>query len=205
MQNTALMIYLKTLRPRPTVRGKVTIVTATFRRPDALKEAIQSVRAQTYSNWEHIIVCDGRDRTVERLVQNIGDPRIRALSTWPFHIIGTYQKNYALLHADGEFVLYLDDDNVVEPHCLATMTAGFESDRIGYVVCPVRYGESGIMAPKPDFKVQEIDTLNFMIRRDLVEKTWGWGPRYSADYRLIKKVSGMAPGTFLDVVIGHHR
>ena len=61
------------------------------------------------------------------------------------------------------------------------------------------------MNPTPNFKVQEIDTLNFMIRRPLVTQVWGLGPRYSSDYRLIRKVADISSGRFLDVVIGHHR
>ncbi len=74
--------------------------------------------------------------------------------------------------ATGEFILYLDDDNIIYPGCLATMVGAFTSDDIGYVVCPIRYGR-GIMAPPKPFCHQQIDLLNYMVRRRLVEKVWG--------------------------------
>src|SRR5947209_19189004 len=40
--------------------GMITVLTATLgRRPDMLLEAIESVRSQTFTDWEHVIVDDG--------------------------------------------------------------------------------------------------------------------------------------------------
>src|SRR5688572_3726442 len=140
-QNYPLIAYLRYLRPNPTAPGKVTIITATYNRPKALREAIGYVQAQTYQNWEQIIVSDGRDDRVPELVAEVGDPRIRCTHTRRFPTIGNYQKNYGLRYATGEFVLYFDDDNIIYPHCLETMVRGFSSDDIGYVICPIRFGD----------------------------------------------------------------
>jgi glycosyltransferase involved in cell wall biosynthesis len=198
------MAYLRAKGDQPFEPGKVTIVTATYNRPHILKEAIESVRKQTYSNWEQIVVSDGRDPRVEALGATFNEPRLRVFNTRRFSVMGNYQRNYALKYATGEFVLYLDDDNIIYPQCLETMVKGFTADAVGYVVCPIHYGD-GIMAPGESFRHEEIDLLNFMVRRKLVLKVWGQPIHYSADFRLIDKIRRISQGVFRDELIGHHR
>jgi glycosyltransferase involved in cell wall biosynthesis len=204
VQNFALMQYVKLVRPLVVVKGKVTVITPTYRRLDKLKEAMACVRSQTYPHWEHIIVSDGFDQDVQDLVRSVGNAAVQYHHTRHISVMGNYQRNKALLYATGEFILYLDDDNLIEPHCLETMVAGFESDDIGYVVAPIRYGK-GLKEPKPGFRYREIDLLNYMVRRRLVERVGGQSVDHSADFFLIDKIRSITRGVHLDVVIGHHR
>jgi glycosyltransferase involved in cell wall biosynthesis len=204
VQNTALMTYIKYFQRKTYEPGRVTVITATYNRPDKLREAIESVRAQTYQNWEQIIVSDGPDPRVDALVREIGDPRVRSFSTSRLPVMGNYQRNYALKHATGEFVLYLDDDNIIYPHCLQTMVAGFDSEQIGFVVSPIHYGDT-IKDPQPGFAYREIDLLNYMVRRRLVEKVGGQRVHAIADYLLIRDIAAISKGNFLKELIGHHR
>lgn len=206
VQSYPLMFYVRFLQRRKVYApGRVTVITATYNRLERLGEAIQSVRDQTHADWEQIIVSDGPDARVRELVARLGDPRVRAFHTHGLHTKGNYQRNVALKYATGEFVIYLDDDNVLEPSALASMVSGFHSDEIGYVVCPIRYGETGIKRPALPFKVREVDLLNYMVRRSLVERVWGQCVHGVADFYLIDAVSRMSKGNFLDVVVGHHR
>jgi cellulose synthase/poly-beta-1,6-N-acetylglucosamine synthase-like glycosyltransferase len=150
-------------------------------------------------------VSDGADARVDALVAGYGDPRIRAYRTRRVGWWGNHQRNSALKFATGELVLFLDDDNVLYPNCLETMVRAFSSPEIGYVVCPVRFGESGILAPRPSFGAAEIDLLNYMVRRPLVERVWGQGARHAADFVLIDRIRRLSQGRFVDVIIGHHR
>jgi glycosyltransferase involved in cell wall biosynthesis len=204
VQNSLLMGYIKHWQRKVYERGRVTIVTATYNRPDKLREAIESVRAQTYSNWEQIIVSDGPDARVDRLVREIGDPRVRCFSTSRLPVMGNYQRNYALKHATGEFVLYLDDDNVIYPNCLETMVSGFDSEEVGFVISAIHYGDT-IKAPQPGFAYREIDLLNYMVRRRLVERVGGQRVHASADYLLIRDIVAISNGKYLQQLIGHHR
>ena len=204
VQSYPLLTYVKFFRHIPEHRGRVTIITPTYNRPQLLREAIESVLAQSYQEWEQVVVSDGHDPRVEALVASFGDPRIRYTYTYRFSVMGNYQRNYALKRATGEYVFYLDDDNVIYPECLRQMVAGFTSDDVGYVVSPIHYGK-GLMCPTPNFRHQEIDLLNHMVRRRLVERVWGQTVRYSADYFLIRNVARISQGVFLDQVIGHHR
>jgi hypothetical protein len=105
---------------------KVSIITATAGNP-LLKECIESVRAQTYKNIEHIIVVDGKKR-YEKLDPNVvmslyepTDSQIKQhLLVLPYPT-GTDRYNGHRVYggttyfADGDYHLWLDDDNMIEP------------------------------------------------------------------------------------------
>lgn len=88
----------------------VSIIVPTFNRVDFIGEAIDSVFAQDYSNWELIIVDDGStDDTKSQLSDYLKDPRV-----WYFYQENQGQsvaRNKALEHANGELICFLDSDN----------------------------------------------------------------------------------------------
>lgn len=204
VQNYPLFAWMRFIQRKHYEPGRVSIITATHNRPEQLEEAIESVRQQTYRNWEQIIVSDGKDERLPRLVNRIGDPRLQVHHTSRLAVMGNYQRNVALRYATGEYVLFLDDDNIIYPKCLEIMVQGFSRADIGYVICPIHYG-STIKDPKLGFQYREIDLLNYMVRRKLIEKTWGQPVHGIADYLLIKKISEISSGNYLNEIIGHHR
>ena len=57
--------------------SKVSIIMPTYNRAEYIIETIESIRNQTYSNWELIIVDDGSDDNTEELISQIKDERIQ--------------------------------------------------------------------------------------------------------------------------------
>lgn len=94
----------------------VSIITPTYNRPARLRECVQTVLAQTISDWEHIIIDDGSEVPAREVVGDINDPRVRVIrqkhaGIW--HLADTC--NLALENARGEFVALLDDDDQWPP------------------------------------------------------------------------------------------
>lgn len=204
-KNYPLMAYIKIKHMRDNyIKGRVTVITPTYKRLEKLVEAIQSVQRQTYTNWEHIVVSDGYDGKVKNLICSINDARLSYYYTYRMEVMGNYQRNYALKYATGEFIIYLDDDNIIYDNCLSSMVGQFTSDNIGYVIGPILYGNN-IMSPKYPFRWGKIDLLNYMVRRKLVEKLWGQNVHMSADFYLIDRISKVSMGNYVDNIIGHHR
>jgi predicted AlkP superfamily phosphohydrolase/phosphomutase len=91
---------------------QVSIVMATRNRATLIQRAIESVQQQSYTNWELLIVDDvSTDDTWVRLEKlAASDPRIR-----PFRMEqqgrASGARNHALDRAEGDVVVYLDDDN----------------------------------------------------------------------------------------------
>ena len=104
---------------------KVSVITPTTGNP-FLKECIESVRNQTYKNIEHIVVVDGKSRwqNAEPILFEASFPRGESsrdqLLVLPYPT-GTDRYNGHRVYggttyfADGDYHVWLDDDNVLEP------------------------------------------------------------------------------------------
>ena len=100
----------------------ISIVMPTYNRADTIQRAIASVRGQSWSDWELIVVDDGStDDTTSRLTGL--DPRIRLL--WQENHGVTAARNTGLGNAKGELVAFLNSDDEWLPHHLALAAAFF--------------------------------------------------------------------------------
>ncbi len=103
---------------------KVSIIMAVYNGEKYIGEAITSVISQTYPDWELVIVNDGStDHTVD-IIQSFPDPRIRL-----FHQANTgcaSARNRVLEEAQGEYLAYLDADDVFLPDHLEILTGYLE-------------------------------------------------------------------------------
>lgn len=101
---------------------KFSIITPTYKRPEKLLRAVNSLLAQTYHDWEIIIVNDSpTDTSYKEFSSSINDARIH------YYINETnkgvnYSRNYALdkVSADSKWVIFLDDDDYFAPDALST-------------------------------------------------------------------------------------
>jgi hypothetical protein len=156
-------------------RSRVTIVTVTLGR-ESLAEACASVDAQTYGDWHHVILGDGvrppdarhprrstlgftRALGAEEPGANMPDGTPNPLQRW------------ALRHLDlGDFVCFLDDDNVYEPRFLERMTAALDArPDVGLALCEVddrRYGRR--LGGRPRYG--ECDNSGFLLRAPLARQ-----------------------------------
>ena len=110
----------KTIADGGTSSPAVTIVTPTKNRRALLAEAIASVRAQTLSDWEHLVIDDGSDDGTVEMVAEIAavDPRIRFLRREGERAGANVCRNLGIREARGEFLVFLDSDDLLTPGCL---------------------------------------------------------------------------------------
>ena len=100
-------------------RPLVSCVIPTYRRSDTLSRAIDSVLKQTYSNVEVLVVDDNEKDSpdslnVSKLVQSYSDYRVK-LITQPKHINGAEARNAGIRASKGDYIAFLDDDDVWLP------------------------------------------------------------------------------------------
>ena len=94
----------------------VSILTPTFNRPDWLKLTLQSLIAQTYTNWECIVVNDaGID--VKHVVDSFNDNRIKYYTN-PVNLDLAGTRNVATEKASGDWFIMLDDDDQLFPEAI---------------------------------------------------------------------------------------
>jgi glycosyltransferase involved in cell wall biosynthesis len=86
------------------------IITPTNKRPVLLKRNIESIRRQSFQDWEQIIVDDANDPETKKLVESFADPRIKYfVHQSPKGAAGAY--NTGIKNANGKYINFLDDDD----------------------------------------------------------------------------------------------
>ena len=88
----------------------VSIIMPTYNRGYIIERAIDSVIAQTYQNWELIIVDDASNDNTKQVLSKYSDLRIRCYVNE--HNKGANEsRNIGASYAQGEFLAFLDSDN----------------------------------------------------------------------------------------------
>ncbi|MBD3296371.1 MAG: glycosyltransferase [Candidatus Omnitrophica bacterium] len=106
----------------------ISVLMTAYNREKYIAEAIESVLASTYTNWELIVVDDcSEDRTVEiARSYEAKDPRIKVYVN--AKNLGDYpNRNRAAAYAKGKYLKYLDADDKIYPHGLEEMVKTMES------------------------------------------------------------------------------
>ena len=94
---------------------KVSVIIPTYQRSHLVGQAIESVLAQTYCDYEIIVVNDGSTDNTGEILAQYGD-----------RIVAIHQENRGLpaaRHAgirvaQGQYIAFLDDDDLWEPQKL---------------------------------------------------------------------------------------
>ena len=140
-------------------RPRVSIVMPTYRRSHTLFRTVQSIRAQTYSNWELIII-DNEGSADYRFK----DPRIN-VHVHAERTSASYARNKGVEYARGDLVCFFDDDDLMFPNYLETFVKAFEENPD---VKMVRCGMV-VTAGKVNYSYA---TPECCLRREFVTPTW---------------------------------
>lgn len=98
--------------------NKVSIIMPFYNAENYIEASIKSVLAQTYKNWELIIVDDCSVDNTEEIVKTfLSDKRIRLLKN-ERNSGAAVSRNYALREAKGRWIAFLDSDDIWKPEKL---------------------------------------------------------------------------------------
>jgi GT2 family glycosyltransferase len=186
----------------------VSIILPTKDRAAILPNAIRSVLAQTWTNWELLVVDDGsEDGSADMVRRDFPDPRIKLLLSTGRGVSAA--RNCGLAFARGDFVAYLDSDNTWTPLYLELMLAELERSRADAAYAVLKLFDSSDQTKPPTIGYRQrpfdhealrvrnfIDINVFMHRRSLYEQLggfditlqrmvdWDLVIRYAADRRV---------------------
>lgn len=116
---------------------KVCVVTPVFNGGRFLADAIESVRAQSYRNWEYIIADNCSTDDTVAIAQRYAalDPRIRVVRTEPhLPVIANWNRALRLVPADCAYIKELHADDLLLPNCLSEMVRFLESHPTAAIV-----------------------------------------------------------------------
>lgn len=95
----------------------ISIVIPTYNHAHFLHDALLSVIAQTYQNWEAIVIDNHSNDNTDQVVHSFNDTRVKLLKIHNHGIIAT-SRNMGIKKAKGEWVAFLDSDDLWYPRKL---------------------------------------------------------------------------------------
>ena len=96
------------------MNNKVSVIMPSFNTAKFIKESINSVLAQTYKNFEFIIIDDCSTDNTDEVVAKYNDDRIKYLKNEQ-NSGAAFSRNRALREAKGKWIAFLDSDDLWEP------------------------------------------------------------------------------------------
>lgn len=103
----------------PTV-GNVSVVIPVKNRPELIRETLRSVQAQTYPHWEAVVVDDQSTDDTREAVAAMAedDERVRLLRRPDGKGGAPVCRNLGWKNARGEYIVFLDSDDLLMEECL---------------------------------------------------------------------------------------
>ena len=169
----------------------VSVIIPVFNRLQYLRPAIESVFSQTLSHWELLIADDGSDEETRAYLTALESlPRVKII--WLAHTGNPGAvRNAALREATGEYVAFLDSDDVWMPTKLELQIAALRScvDRrwsyTGYVCIDETGGPRAYPGARP-----WIPHRGAILERLLMNEVEVWTPAVVVERRLLSQVGG---------------
>ena len=186
----------------------VSIIIPTYNRAALLAEAIQSVIAQTYRPIECIVVDDGSTDSTREVVSKI---RITDISSFTVKYIfqqksgAQVARNTGTAAATGEFIQYLDSDDLLYPDKIANQVNYFNR----HPDCEAVFGDwevgtkeekAKIVAYKKDNLIEQfltercIHTLSVLMRSSLIKKIGLWDVNIKRNQEIDFHLRGVLAG-----------
>ena len=143
---------------------KVSVITPMYNAERFIGATIESVRAETLQDWEHIIVDDGSsDGSAEVVKRYLPlEPRLKLVQQANKGMTGARNSGYRASSPTSEYLIFFDADDVMEPEMLETLACYLDTHpEVGMVHCSLRFIDA-----KGQFLDWEPNSQN------------GWVPRY---------------------------
>ena len=186
---------------------RISVVVPLYNTPERIfKEMVASVRAQSYENWELVLVdaSDAPKSRLRKLAEKCKDSRIHYCRLAKNEGIST-NTNVGLAEAEGDYIALLDHDDVLSPNALYEVVRTINETEADFVysdeiVLSADMKKLGEYHFKPDFSPDTLRGCNYITHlavfsRALLEKAGGGErPEYDGaqDYDLILRLTEQA-------------
>ncbi len=110
----------------------MSVIIPTYNRADLVKQAVDSVLRQTVSDYEIIVVDDGSTDDTRQVLESVTPP-VRYLFQENRGLAAA--RNRGIAESRGEYLAFLDSDDLFEPRLLEAVLATFEAHPEAGAVC----------------------------------------------------------------------
>ncbi len=150
--------------------NSISIIIPTYNRAHLIGETLDSILAQTYSNWECLIVDDGSTDESQTVFDNYAaiDSRFRFFKRPPSKPKGANAcRNIGLENATGDYVIFFDSDDLMTENHIAVKLNAIEKHHCDYSITRTKYfnKDSSQIDEYYQFDKHEITTYNYIAQK----------------------------------------
>jgi glycosyltransferase involved in cell wall biosynthesis len=113
---------------------KITCITTTFNEAQALMVSVKSILAQSFTDFQYIIVDDGSSEETRKILDRLDDPRILIIKQANDGLSGA--RNKGLEQATGDYICFLDADDSRPNWSFSAINSIIERDEPDLILCP---------------------------------------------------------------------
>ncbi|MEO7360382.1 MAG: glycosyltransferase family 2 protein [Gemmatimonadaceae bacterium] len=141
---------------------KISIVIQLYNRADLVRRALVSCVAQSFTDWEAIVVDDASTDASVAAVMEFGDARIKLIALEE-NSGQCVARNTGSAVATADWLLFLDSDDELTPGALETVyrRSTEVSERVGRMFFACRW-DDGTISPNPPFDGRQLDYVGFV-------------------------------------------
>ena len=164
---------------------KVSVITPCYNASRYVGRTIDSVRQQSFGDWEHVVVDDGSSDTSASSVREIAaiEPRLRLVCYPNGGCALARNRGFANARSQSRYLMFLDADDLLETNALDVMISYMDANpNVGLAYC--------------DFCI--VDSNDGLIEADPFQA--GWAPRYAATRYGVRQVPQNEPETPLESI-----
>lgn len=118
------------------MQEKISVIIPTYNREKSIARAVRSILAQTYRNYEVLIVDDGSTDSTRKIVESFGDDRIRYIYLEENSGV-SHARNVGIQMAECDYIAFLDSDDEWLPEKLEKQMEMMRQmpENVGLVYC----------------------------------------------------------------------
>ena len=202
---------------------RISVVIPTYNRTRMVKETIDSVLYQTFQDFELIIIDNFSSDDTELMVSSYHDQRIRYFKNQNNGLVSV-NRNYGIKKAQGEYIAFLDDDDLWLPEKLEKQVKLMDSNKelgLVYSDCYIM-DNSGSLQEKTYFSSRTpvrgvalkgllrnntIAILTATVKKEALDKVGGFSTKYiiAQDYDLWLRIAEYYPIDFVEQPLAKYR
>jgi len=206
---------------------RVSVIISTYNTASYVAEAVESVLAQTYKDYEIIVVDDGSTDNTREVLMPYMD-RIRYV--WQKNQERSAARNHGIRLAQGELIAFLDADDVWLPDKLERQVAALDGHDQAVLVCgpaqnidaegrPISFWGSAYLGGEPGGEVEvrhhgqemlfgsPILPCTVVVRREALDRAGPFDTRLSLgeDWEMWLRLARLGPFVHLPWVLSQYR
>lgn len=172
---------------------KISLIITYYNLAKYIQDCVSSILAQTYQNFEIIIVNDGSDIENAKILQQFQNDKIKILNTENQGQLLAFMEGFKI--AQGEFICMIDADDILLPNYLKTLLYAHLNNNYALISC--NHGEINDKNEITSYKTNSSNKINYSQIENMFNLNdefelkevkapfglWSWQPSSSAMFR----------------------